>query len=206
MKRFAALLAVAGAVAGGNTVWADDEEIKKLESEGFVKLFDGKTLSGWKTADNPESWEALPDGTIRGKGPRSHLFSPKEYTDLEFRAEIKLKKGSNSGMYFRTAFGSGWPKGYEAQVNNSGRDPVRTGSLYYLVPVKEQLVPDDTWWTQHIICKGNHIIIKVNGKTVVDYVDAKNTYTKGHLAFQQHDPMSEVFFRNVMVKDLSKSP
>lgn len=183
---------------------ADEDEVAKLEKEGFVKLFDGKTLSGWQSADNPESWTALPDGTIQGKGVRSHLFSPKEYTDLEFRAEVKLNKGGNSGMYFRTAFGPEWPKGYEAQVNNSGGDPVRTGSLYNRVKVLEQLVPDDTWWTQHIICKGNHIVIKVNGKTVVDYVDKENAFQKGHLAFQQHDPGSVVHYRNVMVKDLSK--
>ena len=121
-------------------------------------------------------------------------------------AEIRLDAGSNSGMYFRTAFGPGFPKGYEAQVNNSHRDPKRTGSLYNFVNVAEQLVPDDTWWTQHIICKGNHIVIKVNGKTVVDFIDEKNTFTKGHVAFQQHDPKSVVYYRNVMVKDLSAKP
>lgn len=181
----------------------DDAEIEKLKSEGWVPLFDGKTLSGWKTADNPESWTALPDGTVRGKGPRSHLFSPKEYTDFEFRADVKAKKGSNSGMYFRTAFGPEWPVGYEAQVNNSGGDPKRTGSLYNFVDIREQLVPDDTWWTQEIVCKGNHIVIKVNGKVVVDFVDEKNTFQKGHFAFQQHDPESEVYFKHVMVKDLA---
>lgn len=191
-------------VSVGVTARANDA-IEKLKADGFVPLFDGKSLSGWKCADNPDSWSALPDGTIRGKGERSHLFSPKEYTDFEYRAEIKLKKGSNSGMYFRTKFEPAWPTGYEAQVNNSGGDPKRTGSLYRFVDVKEQLVPDDTWWTQHIICKGNHIVIKVNDKTVVDFVDEKNTHARGHFALQQHDPQSEVLYRNVMVKDLSTS-
>lgn len=185
------------------TVNADD--IGNLEKEGFVKIFNGKNLDGWKASDAAGSWTVTDDGSIRGKGERSHLFSPEQYTDLEFRAEVKTEKGSNSGMYFRVEYGPGWPKGYEAQVNNSSGDPKRTGSLYNFVDVRSQIVPDGEWWTQHIICKGNHIIIKVNGKVVVDYIDKKNTYSKGHVAFQQHDPHSVVYYRNVMVKDLTKS-
>jgi hypothetical protein len=66
--------------------------------------------------------------------------------------------------------------------------------------VKEQLVPDDTWWTQHIIANGNHIIIKVNDKTVVDYVDQNNTYKKGHLVLQQHNKGSVVEYKDLMMK------
>ena len=50
--------------------------------------------------------------------------------------------------------------------------------------------------------KGNHIIIKVNDKTVVDYVDPKKTYLKGHMALQQHDPGTKVWFRKVEVIEL----
>jgi hypothetical protein len=170
--------------------------------DGWIKIFNGQSFLGWAATDSLESWK-IEDGVIKGSGPVSHLFFVgREFTDLEFKADIKLKAGSNSGMYFRTAIGPRFPKGYEAQVNNSHRDPKRTGSLYNFVSVTEQLVPDDTWWTQHVICKGNHIVIKVNDKVVVDFVDEKNTYTKGFVAFQQHDPNSEVEYKNVMVKPL----
>ena len=171
--------------------------------EGWITLFNGKDLTGWKANELPENWE-VKDGAIHGHGNRSHLFyMDKEFTDFHYKADLKLTKGSNSGMYIRTAYADGgWPKGYEAQVNNSHRDPKRTGSLYNFVDVTEQLVPDDTWWTQEVIAKGNHIVIKVNGKTVVDFTDEKNTFTKGHFAFQQHDPGSKVEIKNVMVKPL----
>jgi len=171
--------------------------------EGWITLFNGKDLTGWKANELPENWE-VKDGVIHGHGNRSHLFyMDKEFTNFHYKADLKLTKGSNSGMYFRTAYADGgWPKGYEAQVNNSHRDPKRTGSLYNFVDVTEQLVPDDTWWTQEVIAKGNHIVIKVNGKTVVDFTDEKNTFTKGHFAFQQHDPGSKVEIKNVMVKPL----
>lgn len=170
--------------------------------KGWISMFDGKTLNGWKANERPENWTVV-DGAIQGKGERSHLFWMKqECGDCEFKADAKLNKGGNSGMYFRAEFGEGWPKGYEAQVNNSHKDPVKTGSLYNMVKVFEQLVPDDTWWNQHIIVKGNHVTIKVNGKTVVDFTDEKNSFMKGYLALQQHDPGSVVQYKNLMFKPL----
>lgn len=174
------------------------------KDEGWIKLFNGKNLDGWKASELPENW-TVADGCIVGKGNRSHLFYvDREFTDVEFKAEVKINAGGNSGMYFRTAFGQGWPLGYEAQVNNSHRDPKRTGSLYNFVNITERLVPNDDWFTQHITVKGNHITISVNGKKVVDFVDEKNTFTKGHLALQQHDPGSEVMYRNLMARPLDK--
>lgn len=172
--------------------------------EGWISLFDGEHLTDWEPSEKPFNW-SVEDGCIVGRGSRSHLFfKGAEFEDCEFKAEVKLNKGGNSGMYFRTEFGPGWPKGYEAQVNNSHGDPKRTGSLYNFVDVKEQLVPDDTWWTQYIIVQGNHITIKVNDQVVVDFTDEKNTYTKGFIALQQHDPGSNVRYRNLKVKPLAK--
>jgi hypothetical protein len=168
--------------------------------DGWIRIFDGKTLDGWKANENPESW-TVKDGAIVGDGEKSHLFYMKqECENCEFKALVKLNHGGNSGMYFRTAWGPGFPKGYEAQVNNTHPDWRRTGSLYRLSDVKEQLVQDDTWWTQHIIANGNHIVIKVNDKTVVDFVDTANTYKKGHLALQQHNKGSVVEYKDLMMR------
>ncbi|MBL9129213.1 MAG: DUF1080 domain-containing protein, partial [Verrucomicrobiales bacterium] len=128
--------------------------------------------------------------------------SPKTYKNLEFKAEAKLNHRGNSGMYFRAKLMPGWPNGYEAQVENTSPDPQRTGSLYNRAKMLDQLIPDDTWWTQHIIAIGNRVIIKVNDKIVVDFVDEKRSFIEGHLALQQHDPGSVVHYRNVVAKAL----
>ena len=178
-------------------------QLLSAADDGWIRMFDGKTLNGWKASERPENW-TVEDGAIVGRGDRSHLFYMVEQCeDCEFKAEVKINKGGNSGMYFRAEYGPGWPKGYEAQVNTSHKDPVKTGSLYNFVKIFDQLVPEDTWFTQHIIAKGNHIIIKVNDKTVVDFVDEKHTYKKGYLALQQHDPGSVVQYRNLMMRKLS---
>ena len=170
----------------------------------WISMFDGKTLDGWKAPQSPSSW-SVRNGTITGDGEMSHLFWMAEQCEsCEFKAQVRLNHGGNSGMYFRAKFMPGWPEGYEAQVNNTHSDWKRTGSLYNFANVKEQLVPDDTWWEQHIIADGNHIVIEVNGKKVVDYVDEKNTYTKGHLALQQHNKGSVVEFKDLMFRPLPK--
>jgi 3-keto-disaccharide hydrolase len=170
--------------------------------KGWIEMFNGKTLEGWKANERPEAW-TVKDGAIVGDGDASHLFwMVRECENCEFKADVKISDGGNSGMYFRTAFGPGFPKGYEAQVNSSHKDPKRTGSLYNFKNVYEQLVPPDTWFSQHIIAQGNHITIKVNDKTVVDYVEDKNTYVKGYLALQQHNKGSVVMYKNLVMKPL----
>jgi hypothetical protein len=173
----------------------------KPDATGWLPLFDGKTLSGWQARDKGR-WTVDAEGVLVGEGPVGHLFSPNTYTNLEFEAQIKLNHKGNSGMYIRTAMGNGFPKGYETQVENTSSDPQRTGSLYGFCKVAEQLVQDDTWWTQHVIAIGNRIIVKVNDKIVVDYVDEKNTYKFGHLALQQHNEGSVVMYKNLKVRPL----
>jgi len=171
---------------------------------GWTQLFNGKDLTGWKThPKNPGKWYVKEGVLYSGGKETSHLFSQRDdYTDFHYRIEAKINDKGNSGQYFRTQFGPGYPKGYEAQINSTHTDPQRTGSLWGFVKVTDMLVKPDEWFTQEVIANGNHIIILVNGKKVVDFVDEKNTYTKGHFAIQAHDPGSQIQVRKIEVKEL----
>ncbi len=179
---------------------ADD---KKDNDKDFVQLFNGKDLTGWKTHPQDKAKWEVKDEVLIGTGPAGHLFSERgDYENFVYRVEAKINDHGNSGQYFRTEFGPSFPKGYEAQINSTHRDPVKTGSLYNFVAVKDMLVKPDEWFTQEVTAIGNHIVIKVNGKTTVDFVDKKNTHMKGHFALQQHDPKTVVMFRKIEVKEL----
>src|SRR5256714_1747015 len=194
LTRLAATAALAGLLIAPATLAADEGK--------WIKMFNGKDLDGWQANERPESWKVV-DGAIMGDGEASHLFWMKqECENCEFKAMVKISDGGNSGMLFRAAFGPGFPKGYEAQVNSTHKDPVRTGSLYNFVRIYDELVPPGTWFNQHIIAQGNHIIIEVNDKKVVDFVDEKNTFTSGYLVLQQHNKGSVVTFKNLMMKSL----
>jgi hypothetical protein len=181
--------------------------------EGWVKLFNGKDLTGWKKhPDDNANWEVV-DGTLVGTGPAGHLFSERgDYSNFHFRIEAKINDKGNSGQYFRATYAKGFPPGYEAQINSTSGDPIRTGSLYpdqltsenerKETIVREQLVKPDEWFTQEVIAVDNHIVIKLNGKTTVDFVDKRKRYAKGHFAIQQHNVGSVVSVRKAEVKEL----
>ena len=188
------------------------------QTDGWVSLFDGKTLDGWKASENPSTF-SVADGAIVVNGDRSHLYyvgpvNNHVFTNFEFKADVMTTPGSNSGMYFHTEFQEGgWPaKGYEVQVNNSHTDWRRTGGLYAIVDVKVPPATDNTWFTQQITVVGNKVVIKVDGKPTAEYAEpagverppdmAGRKLGSGTFALQGHDPKSKVFFKSIMVKVL----
>jgi hypothetical protein len=190
-----------GLAAAAPRTTGDDP--KKSDDKGWVQLFNGKDLTGWKTHPSDQAKWEVKDGLLVSSGPKGHLFSDRgDYENFCYRVEAKISDHGNSGQYFRTAFGPSFPKGYEAQINSTHGDPVKTGSLYNFVKIFKQLHKPDEWFTQEVCAIGNHIVIKVNGEKTVDFVDDKSTFMKGHFAIQQHDPGGSVTIRKIEVKEL----
>jgi hypothetical protein len=211
MRRIICVLVVAALLAPAGR---GDDKKEKGAKDGWVQLFNGKDLTGWKThPKSPGKWK-VEDGAIVGTGPASHLFTEKgDYRNFHFRMEIMINDKGNSGQYFRTQFGPGFPTGWEAQINATHGDPVKTGSLYpdsrqkdlkdvKGIRVLEAAHKPDEWFTQEVICVGPKITILVNGKKTVEWTDPKERFKTGHFAIQQHDPGSVVKVRKVEVKEL----
>lgn len=188
------------------------------KNDGWISLFDGKSLDGWK-ANDPQGTFKVEGGEIIVNGPRSHLFyvgavQNHDFKNFEFKADVKTMPSSNSGVYFHTEWlDGGWPsKGYEVQVNNSHKDPKRTAGLYGIQDNYEAPAKDGEWFTLYIKVEGKHVVTQVNGKTIVEYTEpadpqrpkpmAGRLITHGTFALQGHDPISKVFYRNIMVKPL----
>jgi hypothetical protein len=199
---------------------AKESDMPKPDRDGWYQLFNGKDLTGWKKAEENEDTIQVIDGEIVMKGPRCHLFydGPVEdanFKNFEWKCEVLTKPKSNSGMYFHTEFQeTGWPtKGIEVQVNNTHPDPRKTGSLYRTADIMNNSpARDNEWFTQHVIVRDRHIVVKVNGKVVNDHTEPKNPkrepgwenaiLSSGTFALQGHDPESEVHYRKVIVKPL----
>ncbi len=187
--------------------------------DGWISLFDGKSLAGWKVGNNSSTFHA-DSGCIIVHGNTAHLFYDGDvlqhnFKNFEFKADVKTFPHANSGIYFHTTYQQGgWPdRGYEVQVNNSHSDDVRTGSLYDVVDVKERYVQDYEWFTEYIKVQGKRVIIKINDTIVVDYTEPEHPLrdtsshpfrliSHGTFALQGHDPGSVVYFKNIMVKSL----
>ena len=183
---------------------------RPAQSDGWVPLFDGRSLAGWKAAENPATFR-VETGEIVVRGPRAHLFYDgpvmnHSFGDFELRLEVLTKPGANSGVYLRTAYQpTDWPShGYEVQVNNSHTDWRRTGSLYGVQDTRDAR-RDDTWVAMHAIVHGRRIRVLVDGRQVVDYTEPADSATRltgGTIALQGHDPESEVHYRNIVIRPL----
>jgi len=210
----------AGSEPASEATEAAGKAAAKADAEGFVPLFTGKDLSGWKAAENPQAFK-VEDGAIVVNGERGHLFyvgpvKNHEFKDFHFRAEVMTMPNSNSGIYFHTSLQEkGWPsKGFECQVNNTyTKDPRKTGGLYAVKDVMNTApVKDNEWFTYDIVVKGDRVQIMINGKTTSEWTQPKDfnppqgmngrMLSSGTFALQAHDPGSKVLFRNIRVKPL----
>ena len=199
----------------GRDLLADHYQKDHKPEKGWVSMFDGKTLKGWKANENEDSFW-VKDGCIVANAPgRCHLFyvTEKPFKNFEFKSKVMTLPHSNAGVYFHTRFqDEGWPKaGFECQVNNTYHDPKKTASIYGVADCLEAPAKDDEWFDLYIKVEGKRIITQVNGKVVADWTQPSDwkkganferILGEGTFALQGHDPGSTVLFRDLMVKRL----
>jgi len=219
MKRIATLLLALGIFATASTA-AVAQLTDEMKRDGWVSIFNGTTLEGWKSNEDHEGFK-VENGSIVGFGGRNHLYFMEELKNFELMVDVRINRGGNSGIYVKSQWQEkAWPTtGFELQVNSQSQsDPQKTGSLYNIIHILESPHGDDEWFTYHIICRGNRLECRINGKTLYIYVDPmeaggvpqgeritdrnKRISQKGHIALQQHDPNSTPMFKNIFVKKL----
>jgi hypothetical protein len=207
------------AISGMPAAWSADKEAP----EGFEPLFNGKDLTGWKVnkGGNMKVWGAE-DGILYVQGTGGGwLMTEKEYADFDLQLEYKVPEKGNSGVALRSPMeGDPAYAGMEIQIlddvwhkaNYKGlRRTQLTGSIYDVVPPsREAIKPIGKWNKMHIIAKGRHVTVELNGTKIVDanLDDHKKRADKhpgllrekGHLGLQSHD--GRVEFRNLYVKSL----
>jgi len=191
----------------------------KEAEQGFVALFDGKTLEGWQGATDGYVVE---DGILASKKESGgRLFTEREYADFILRFEFKLEPGGNNGIAIRSPM-QGRPSrdGMEIQVLDDTAPKYAKlkpyqyhGSVYGMVPAKQgHQKPVGAWNCEEILCQGSQIRVTLNGTVIVDADlatidrpmdgrDHPGRFRKtGFLGFIGH--RTRVEFRNVRIKEL----
>jgi hypothetical protein len=165
---------------------------------GFVSLFDGKTLDGWKAGDNAEIFQVR-DAMIVMECPATdhrpaHLFYVGDvhghaFKNFDLRVDVMTYRCANSGIYFHTKFqDAGFPtNGIECQVDNTHSDWRRTGSLWGIRNISwgpetppennhemvtilpKPPVTDNVWYTQEVIYQDGLVTVKLDGQTMFEY-------------------------------------
>lgn len=183
--------------------------------EGFVSIFNGKDLKGWE--GDLKLWKVV-NGNLVGDSPgikqNEFLATEKTYSDFELRLEFKLHNGvGNTGIQFRSIRDpkSSAVSGYQADVGEKYwgclyDEHRRNKVLVQASPELEKSLKKDDWNTYLIRAEGDHITLKVNGVTTVDYKELDDQIARsGIIAVQVHSggPL-KVEFRNLRIKELQK--
>lgn len=192
------------------------------DESGFVPLFNGKDLTGWK--GDLRGYAAEFGKLVCKETSHLNLFTEKPYGNFIFRFEFKLAPGANNGIGLRTPMMSHAAyDGMEIQILDDSAEQYKdlheyqfNGSIYGVVPAERGHVqPAGEWNTEEIIAQGRQITVKVNGATVVDvnldqatangtpdgkeHPGLKND--SGHIALLGHGSCVE--FRNLRIKELN---
>lgn len=189
--------------------------------DGFVPLFDGKTMTGWKNA--------YEFGTIEVKDNEIHLTGEKKffvctekaYSDFIFEGDVHLPEGkANAGFMFRAHVQPGKVFGYQAEVDGN---PERgwSGGLYdegrrkwFISPISDdaenikvwraragETFKRNDWNTYRITCIGKKIKIEVNGVVTTDVEDDMDA--SGPLGIQHHGEKGATYrYRNLRIKEI----
>jgi hypothetical protein len=173
-------------------------------------LFDGRSFDGWRITGNGR-W-SIEDGVIVGRQGENNrggdIFTVDEFAEFEVECEWKMKWPGNSGLWFRV---SGPGTGYQADIleKEPGQPPeIVSGSLYGIKAGMiagnrdASTVNRDGWNKFRVRAVGDHIVIHLNGRQVVDTRDSR--FARGALGFQAHPGKyaegMEVRVRNVRAR------
>ena len=229
MKKFSLLILTAFTLMLSS---AFAEESYKVELEGAEVLFNGKDLTGWKGSD--KFWsvkDGVIHGTThetKTKGNTFLILDAPEVEDFHLVYEARCF-GNNSGAMYRSKVVNEENfvmAGYQCDLHPKpefcamiygekiGRGIIikrgekmeidEKGNKTILSTAKPDKVDITQWNTYEVICKGNHIIHKLNGKVAIDLVDNhRRKVLKGSIGLHLHagKPM-KVDFRNIKLKRL----
>jgi HEAT repeat protein len=213
---------------------AVDKHLATLPAgEGFVSLFDGKDLKGWKgLVANPierakmdsqmlaglqliadarmrAGW-SVQNGELVFSGKGDNLCTQKKYGDFELFVDWKINKGGDAGIYLR---GSPQVQIWDTSRVDVGAQ-VGSGGLYNNVenPSKPLELADNAigeWNNFHIIMKGDRVTVWLNGVLVVDNVILENYWDRNLPIFPEEQIElqahgSQVFYRDLYIREFPR--
>jgi hypothetical protein len=186
---------------------ADNSLTQKESSEGWVLLFDGKSLTGWtarptSAPDSNGDWKVENGALVCGGTTPSWIATDAEFSDYRLTLEFRGPEKVNSGVFLRSQKeGQPHRTGYELQIWDYQPAGFHTGSLVGSVKASPAKIIADEWNKYDITAEGDHFVIVLNGKTLLDARDSK--HKSGVIGFQcQKDQRIE--FRNIKLRPIRK--
>lgn len=186
MKSYLFLLLVFFSSCSSSLKNTDNNLSKTQQGDGWKLLFDGKTLTGWRTYQNKpaDSW-SVSDGLLYCKGSttdksdrRADLMTTGQYENFELELDWKLAPQGNSGIIYLVTedYPASYQSGPEYQLIDDVHFPEKledwqkSGANYAMDPPSEiASKPAGEWNHTRIVVNRGHVEHWLNGKKVVDY-------------------------------------
>jgi hypothetical protein len=172
--------------------------------DGWVQLFDGKTLDGWAKSGEAnwrvEDGAIVADKLMMPKGT-AHLITKNAYKDFQIHAEFWADDDANSGIFIRCTDPKtiGAKTCYEVNIYDKRKDPsYGTGAVVNFAEVHPMPKAGGKWNTFEITAKGRHIVVVLNGQKTVDFNNGM--FEQGPFTLQYGEGV--IKFRKVAVKPL----
>ncbi len=211
------------------------KDVPPADETGFVSIFNGKDLDGWETGPKGTSFSVDPDGNLLAAGEPAGvrwLLTKKRYTDYVLRLEFQIVRGppyhTNSGVALRALPGIEGPNGrkLDVAIRTVRTPPLANAAVRFASdeavesPDPPATRPAGDWNMLEIEVRGSRVIVSMNGKLANDadlskidrtklkpqdkgWVEAALDRKAGQIGLPSaHGPIK---FRNIRVKDLSKS-
>lgn len=173
--------------------------------EGFVALFNGKDLTGWKADEQAKQHWRVADGIIKYDGKSRDLWTEQSFTDFILKVDWRMEGNADSGIYLRGSskaqaniwnnpLGSGEVWGYRTDAKMP--EEIRKAAT----PKKKADKPLGQWNTFVITLKGERLTVVLNGEEVISNLQLIGVPKSGPIALQNHgNPLD---FRNILIKEL----
>jgi hypothetical protein len=166
----------------------------KESSEGWLLLFDGKSLNGWEVHGTGD-WKVDGGALACGGTMASWIGTDATFSDFVLRIQFRGTAKVNSGIFLRSQK-TGQPHltGYELQIWDYQPAGYNTGSLVQTVKAPPTKILGDQWNNYEVTAEGDRFLIVLNGETLLDTRDSKHASGVIGLQCQPNNPIQ---FRNI---------
>jgi len=205
-RLFAGILTL-GLIATAASGQGQPNKLTAAESAaGWRLLFDGTTLTGWEpheaAANTPAATWGVADGAIFCTGDRrGWLGTADSFTDFNLKVDFRAGAQINSGVFLRSQKQGGIPAetGYELQIWDF-RPTYKTGALVNAIEAEPTRILADQWNSYDITADGDHFVVILNGKKLLDGHDSK--HSSGVIGLQYNTGGGKIEFRNIKVRPI----
>jgi hypothetical protein len=205
MKKIKPILTVFGLIVLLTGCVTTGSNLNKLtpteKSAGWKLLFDGQTTEGWSPRDSAR-WD-VGDGAIvyRPGSGAGHLCTVGSYTNFQLKVDFWADERVNSGVFLRCpSTGSiSATNAYEVNIFDS-HEKWPTGSVNEVARTKSDCRSVGRWSSYEITSNGDHLVVKFDGRVVVDVRDSREKF--GPIGLQNFKGEGMVKFRNLKLREL----